>query len=314
LEQLNDLLNLDSSTPTQIRFVDIAGLVKGASDGEGLGNTFLGHIREIDALVHVVRCFDDGQVAHVEADLNPVRDVETVETELLLSDLAVADEASDRLGKRLKADPRGPEKDVHVILRQIVAALGRGEPVRSLDLDASQQGMIRDFGFLTNKPVLYVGNQNESADPVLGGVEVGRLRDRFGDDAVLPISAGIESEIVQLPVEERRSFAAEMGLEQTGLQRLIVSGYRLLSLITFYTIANRKLRAWQLRHGTTAPVAAGAIHSDMESGFIRAEAADAEALILAGGFDRLRESGKVRTEGRGYVVQDGDVIQFLFKA
>ncbi len=308
LVRLNKIIKPQTCTPTHIRFVDIAGLVRGASRGEGLGNRFLGHIREADALVHVVRCFEDDRVANVGGGVDPVRDVETVGTELILADLESAEGALQRLRK---AGPRAPEKREQDIVVRVVSELQQEVPVHALDLSEDEQRVVKGYHFLTGKPVLYLANVGEENVPE-GGAYTERLKERCGPDRVLVISAQIESEIAQLPPEDREAFLSDLGLEETGVDRLILAGYRLLNLITFYTVANEKLRAWQLVEGTPAPEAAGEIHSDMEQGFIRAEVVSYGDLAAAGGMDRLREAGKIRTEGKDYPVRDGDVVQFLF--
>ena len=312
LARLNEVLAPETSTSTQIRFVDIAGLVRGASRGEGLGNKFLGHIREADALVHVVRCFEDGRVAHVDGTVAPVRDVETVEMELMLADLELAVGAQQRLEKVLRSDPRAPERTEYEAVSRVVEGLNRGVAVQAQDLADGERQALRGYHFLTGKSVLYVANADESSLPD-GGDCVDGLRQRFGADRVLVISAQIESELAELALEDRLVFLADLGLTETGIDRLILAGYRLLDLITFYTVANRKLRAWQLARGTHAPEAAGEIHSDMERGFIRAEVAASSHLLAAGSLEALRETGKLRTEGRDYLIRDGDVVQFLFQ-
>lgn len=312
LVHLSEIINPESCTPTNIQFVDIAGLVRGASDGEGLGNTFLGHIRESDALVHVVRCFLDEQLAHVDGIIDPLRDVETVETELILSDLETAEQALYRLKKILRSDPKGMERIEYDGIEKIVDGLEKGVPVNTICLPKEEKDAVLCHHFLTDKPVLYLANVGEDDLPD-GGERVEKLRERFGRDRVLAISAQIESEILQLPPEDRKEFLTDLDLEETGINRLILAGYRLLGLITFYTIANKKLRAWQLVKGTPASEAAGKIHSDMERGFIRAEVTTFDNLSRAGCLESLRESGKIRAEGKNYLVQDGDVIQFLFQ-
>ena len=314
LDRLNEILRPESCTPTQIRFVDIAGLVRGASRGEGLGNKFLGHIREADALVHLVRCFRDERVAHVDGAVDPVTDAETVDAELMLADLETAEGVSQRLDKVLRSDPRAlEERREHEALVKVVDGLQRGTPVRELHLTDEEQGSLRKCGFLTGKDVLFVANVGEEDLPGGGGAAE-RLRERFGPDRVLPISAQIESEIVELSVEDREAFLGDLGLAETGVSRLVRAGYQLLDLITFYTVAHNKLQAWQVVEGTRAPVAAGRIHTDMERGFIRAEVVSSDELLDAGGLERLREAGRIRTEGKDYIVQDGDVVQFLFQA
>ena len=312
LARLRKLLAPESCTPTHIQFVDIAGLVRGASRGEGLGNKFLGHIREADALVHVVRCFEDEQVVHVDGRVDPIADAETVEAELMLADLETADLRQGRLEKVLRSDPRAPERLEADLLAGIMARLKEGVPVHAQGLSPDELHVMREYRFLTAKPVLYLANIAE-ADVPEGGSHVAQLQARFGNPHVLAISAQIESEILELLPEDRQAFLADLGLSQTGINRLVLQGYQLLNLMTFYTVANQKLQAWQQVNGTPAPGAAGRIHSDMEAGFIRAEVVSFMDLVEAGGMDPLKAAGKTRTEGKEYIVQDGDVIQFLFK-
>lgn len=312
LGRLNDLLKPESCTPTHIRFVDIAGLVRGASQGEGLGNKFLGHIREADALVHVVRCFDDEGIVHVDGQVNPTHDIETVETELMLADLETAENIHHRLEKIIRSNPRAPEKHAFDTIIKVREGLQKQILIRDLILNHEDREALSDFQFLTNKPVLYLANVGENDLPD-GGAHVEALKARFGADRVLAVSAQIESELIDLSGDDRQAFLSDLGLAETGLNRLILTGYGLLDLITFYTMANEKLRAWQLQNGTTAPLAAGQIHSDMERGFIRAEVMSFDDLNHLGSPDKARSLGKLRTEGRDYLVQDGDVVTFLFK-
>lgn len=312
LKRLADLVTPDEVTPTQIRFVDIAGLVKGASEGEGLGNQFLGHLQECHALVHVVRCFEDEQVSHVDGSVDPNRDVDTIFTELVMADLESAEAGLERVGKVLRADPRGPERMEADALEELVAGFRAGRAASDVDLDAEKLRSIRGYHFLTLKEVLYVANVSEDALPD-GSEGAGTLSGRFGPERVLTVSAQIESELSELPEEDRAGFLSELGLSETGIDRLILAGFRLLRLITFYTTVNDRLQAWQVVEGTPAPGAAGRIHTDMESGFIRAEVASFDVVVAAGGnVEGLRETGKLRVEGRDYEIQDGDVVKFLF--
>ena len=313
LERLSEVLSPDEVIPTQIRFVDIAGLVKGASQGEGLGNQFLANIRECDAIVHVVRCFEDEQVAHVDGSPDLLRDVETINTELMLADLETAERGQERVGKVLRAEPRGPERLEMDTLDEIVAALKGGRPVRSLTLGNEAEQAILGYHFLTAKRVLYLANVDEGSLPD-GGDRLAALRSLEENVEVLPVCAQVEAEIAELDEADRLSFLQDYGLAGTGIDRLVVGAYRLLGLITFYTTVNDKLQAWQITSGSTAPVAAGRIHSDMEEGFIRAEVASCSDIFEGGGTDGIREAGKLRTEGRDYVIDDGDVVRFLFKA
>jgi GTP-binding protein YchF len=312
LSRLKNLLDPGSVTPTHIRFVDIAGLVKGASRGEGLGNKFLGHIRDADALLHVVRCFQDDQVSHVDEGVDPARDIGTIEIELELADLETAEAGKLRLEKILRSDPRAPEKLEYDVLLMVIDGLEHETPVRGLNLTEEEQETIHGYNFLTAKPVLYLANVGED-DAIHGGNYASALKAHVGKEQVLVLASQIEAEITELAPEDRQVFLADMGLQETGINRLILSGYDLLGLITFYTCANNKLQAWQLVRDTPAPRAAGKIHTQMEQGFIRAEVAAFEDLDETGGIPELREVGKLRTEGKEYLIQDGDVVEFLFQ-
>lgn len=313
LGRLRELLQPGSCTPTAIQFTDIAGLVRGASKGEGRGNRFLADVRGADALLHVVRCFGDDTVAHVEEDLDPARDGDTVSAELIFADLEVAERNLPTLDKVVRSDPRSPRGLELAALQRAHAALIDGRPVRDAGLAAEQAAALRGYDFLTAKPELLVANVGED-DALSGGAGAAVLRARHGDDRVLVVAAQIEAEIAQLDSDDERvAFLADLGLPESGVDRLVRAAYGLLDLITFYTLANNKLQAWQLVRGTTAPAAAGRIHSDMEAGFVRAEVTTVEDLEAVGGATSgLREAGKLRAEGRDYVVADGDVITFLF--
>jgi GTP-binding protein YchF len=311
LERLNELLEPKECTPTFIEFIDIAGLVRGASHGEGLGNRFLGHIREVDAVLHVVRCFEDENVTHVDGAVDPVRDMETVGTELLLADLDTVERAIHTQAKSVRARVEGAQKTLDS-LEKIREGLEQGTAVRALGLSEREQERVREYAFLTAKPMLYVANVGE--DDVAGASEsVRRLKEAVGSEKVLPISAEIEEEIGELEDEgERKAFLSDLGLEETGLNRIEWASYRLLHLITFYTIANEKLRAWQVVEGTGAQEAAGKIHTDMEHGFIRAEVMTFEDVAQYKTMAELHRHGRVRAEGKEYAMRDGDVVHILF--
>ena len=308
LTQLAQNLSPDRVTPTQIRFVDIAGLVRGASRGEGLGNQFLGHIRECDAIVQVVRCFDDEQVTHVDGQIDPIRDTETIFTELALADLQTVADGLDRVRKVLRSDPKGPERKEESALVTVEEFLASGRPPQ---LSMEHTEALTPYRLLTLKDTLYVANVSETDLPK-GGEGFRALVDRYGKKGILTASARIESELGELPVDDRAAFLADLGVGEPGIDRLIRAGYDLLGLHTFYTTANNLLQAWQLPRGATAPEAAGRIHSDMEKGFIRAEVARADDLVGGATLEQLRDSGRLKVEGRDYVVEDGDVIRFLF--
>jgi ribosome-binding ATPase len=298
--------------PTQLEFVDIAGLVRGAAKGEGLGNQFLGHIREVDAIAHVLRCFADGNVTHVEGTLDPVRDAETVETELLLADL----ESLDRRIKAAEKKARGQDKEALaqlVVMERANALLAEGKPARAMSVSAEEQLLFKSLQLLTAKPVLYIANVEEAA-AATGNPLSARVMDfaaARGAEAVV-ISASIEAELAQLPEAEKREYLASLGLDTPGLDRVIHAGYRLLDLITFLTVGPKEAHAWTVPQGTKAPHAAGAIHTDFEKGFIRAETIAYEDFVACGGEQGAKEAGKMRLEGADYVVRDGDILHFRF--
>lgn len=312
LGALTELLQPQSRVPATIRIVDIAGLVRGASKGEGLGNQFLGHIREADALVQVVRCFEDGEIGHVDGSVDPQRDIDTLETELLLADLEALESAVPHLEKVVRSDQRSTQKLELIAAQKALAGVRRGISVRDADLVPDERHTLASYHLLTNKPMVYAANiaEGEKAED---NPWIGTLAERYGEDKIIPVSARIEAELAELDPEDRAEFLEGMDVWELGLQPLVQASYSLLNLLTFYTLANDKLQAWQLRRGTTAPRAAGQIHSDMEAGFIRSEVANCKELLQSGSLSKLRESGKLRTEGKDYTVLDGDVITFLFK-
>jgi GTP-binding protein YchF len=311
LQQLADIFNPPKMIPATVAFTDIAGLVRGASRGEGLGNQFLGHIRETDAIAIVVRCFDDADVTHVEGSVDPVRDIELLELELQLADL---DSVSKRLDKtertaRLQKDHA---EDTVTILKRVREHLDSGQPVRTMGLSREESAHIRDLFLLTAKPILVVANVDEN-DPtgkaVLQKVEARAAQS--GGEAVA-VSARIESELSELDEADQREFLGSLGLDEPGLNRLARSAYHLLHLLTFFTAGEKEVRAWTVRRGDTAIDAAAEIHTDFAKGFIRAEVVGAQELIAGGSYATVREQGKLRLEGRDYVVQDGDVMHFRF--
>jgi len=318
LSELEKLLGPDETTPCFIEFIDIAGLVEGANRGEGLGNQFLGHVRQVDAVVHVLRFFEEGDVAHVFADVNPLRDAEVVETELLLADLEVLERATEKRAKEWKADPKGFRGEGER-LEAYRSKLEEGIPLRALDLLPEQVTELKSIGLLTGKPLIYVANLTEGVDSAAYEETWEKLRHRSVADGsswtadVVPISAKIDWELRQLDDEERLAFMEELEIESTGLEVLVDRVFERLGLIRFYTIVHGKLRAWEIQRGTVAPRAAGKIHTDMESGFIRAKVASFEQLRKHGSMQELHKLGLERTEGKEYVVQDGDVIEFLFQ-
>ena len=315
-ERLEVLARLGKSAkivPTQLEFVDIAGLVRGASRGEGLGNQFLGHIREVDAIAHVLRCFEDGNVTHVEGSIDPIRDAETVETELLLADL-------DSLERRVAATQkkaRGADKEAVAqleLMELVLAALRDGKPARGVAVAAEQRALFKGLQLITAKPVLYVCNVEEAS--AAQGNEASARVEAFAQTqgaATVVISAAIEAEVAQLAdAAEKREFLASLGLGEPGLARVIRAGYRLLDLITFFTVGPKEAHAWTVAQGAKAPQAAGVIHTDFEQGFIRAETISYEDFVACGGEQGAKEAGKMRLEGADYAVRDGDVLHFRF--
>jgi hypothetical protein len=298
-------------THTTIEFLDIAGLVKGASRGEGLGNRFLAHIRDVDALVHVVRCFDDPNIVHVEGTIDPVRDMEVVKTELLLADLETIEKRIEKTERLLKTGDKSLRRDLE-IYKQCREALGRGIAIGSLQL-AEAKNVVEDLGLLTIKNTLYVANVSES---VLKGKAdyISRVEEAASSHGakVIVICGDLEAEMTALSQEERQAFLEDLGLTESGLHSLIRAGYDLLGLVTFYTTVGTELRAWTVPHGTKAPAAAGKIHTDMEKGFIRAEILPYEDFILSGGLIQARERGLLHIEGKDYAIRDGDIVLFRF--
>ncbi len=314
LEKIAGIVQPRRVVPATTEFVDIAGLVRGASKGEGLGNKFLAQIREVDAIVHVVRCFQDADVAHIEGDIAPARDIETVNLELILADLETLAKRIDRTSKLLKTHDRKYELELRVFQR-LRETLETGQPVRSLQLEPEEESLTKDTNLLTAKPVLYVANINEDDLPEAGGhpllEEVKRIASAEKSEVIV-ICAEIEAEIAELEDDEKAEFLADLGLQESGLDKLIRAGYHLLGLITFFTALPQETRAWTVKEGTRAPQAAGKIHTDMERGFIRAEIVSYDDLVSAGSQAAAREKGLVRLEGKEYVIRDGDVVYFRF--
>jgi len=314
LDKLAELVKPQRVVPTAIEFVDIAGLVKGASKGEGLGNKFLSHIREVDAVVHVVRCFQDENITHVSGKVDPKSDIETINLELVLADLETVERRLERVRKNMKSGEKKYAIEAGVVER-IKAALEAGKPARSVEIGDEERPLVRDLHLITMKPVLYAANvgEDEAANADQNPfVAVVREIAAAESAEVVPISAKLEAEIAELEGEDRNVFLAELGLEASGLDRLIQAAYRLLGLQTYFTAGEKEVRAWTIRRGTKAPQAAGVIHSDFERGFIRAEVVSYEQLVEAGSMAAARERGWIRLEGRDYVVQDGDVMHFRF--
>lgn len=298
--------------PTKINFVDIAGLVRGASKGEGLGNQFLGHIREVDAIVHVLRCFEDGDITHVEGGIDPLRDAETVETELMLADLDSLEKRVDNLTKKARGQDKEAIAQLDLVKRSI-EALSNGKPARTIQRKDEEEAAFQALQLITAKPVLYVCNVEESAANT--GNELSKkveAKAKSENAVTVAISAKIESEIAMLPIAERKDFLDAAGLTEPGLDRLIRKGYELLGLITYFTAGPKEARAWTIVKGMKAPQAAGVIHTDFEKGFIRAETIAFADYVACKGEAGARDAGKLRLEGKDYVVQDGDVMHFRF--
>jgi len=312
LDKLADLVHTKSKVYTQMEFVDIAGLVSGASKGEGLGNQFLGHIRQVDAIAHVVRCFVDDNIAHVSGGIDPLRDREIINTELILADLETVRKRLDRTASQAKSGDKKIKAQL-VVLEQLQEHLNQGKPARLFDLDETGKGLFKELFLLTAKPVLYVANVSE-ADILTGNKWVEQLEKAAAEEgaSVVMISGAIEEELSTLDAVERKEFLADMGLEEPGLNRLIKAGYALLGLITYFTVGEKETKAWTIKKGSKAPVAAGVIHTDFERGFIRAEVISYEDYIACGSEAAAREKGLLRSEGKEYVVKDGDCITFRF--
>lgn len=314
LDVLAEMYDPDKYTPATIEFVDIAGLVKGASKGEGLGNKFLSNIRECDAIVHVVRCFENDDIIHVEGSIDPKRDIETINLELILSDMEMLERRIDKTKKMLKGDKKY-QKDIDLFNR-VLEALESGKPARSVECDEDEAATLSEVALLTNKPVIYAANMSDEdfsngidANEGFRAVQAIAAEEHAG---VLPICAQIEEEIVEMDAEEKALFLGDMGLEESGLDRLIKECYSLLGLISYLTAGKQEVRAWTIKKGTKAPQAAGKIHSDFERGFIRAEVIAYDDLIACGSMAAAKEKGLVRSEGKEYVMKDGDVVLFRF--
>lgn len=314
LNKLTELVEPDKTVPTAFEFVDIAGLVKGASKGEGLGNQFLAHIREVDAIVHVVRCFEDENITHVSGGVNPIRDIETINLELILADVESVEKRLERARKNMKGGNKQYEEEVNV-LEKIKEALYEDKPARHVELSDDEKPLIRDLHLLTMKPVLFAANVSEDEVAEADANEyVQQVREYATKEGaqVVTISAKVEAEIAELEGEDKELFLTELGISESGLDRLIRAAYQLLGLQTYFTAGKQEVRAWTIRQGTKAPQAAGVIHTDFEKGFIRAEVVSYADLVEAGSMAAAREKGLLRLEGKDYVVQDGDVMYFRF--
>ncbi len=314
IDRLAEMYKPHKVTPAVIEFVDIAGLVKGASKGEGLGNKFLSHIREVDAIVHVVRCFEDTNITHVDGSINPLRDIETINLELIFSDIEMIDRRIDRVKKAMKGDKTlAAELE---LLERVKAALEEGKPARSIDYTDEEAQMMKEVALLSLKPVLYAANVAE--DDFSKGIEnnsfVNSVKELAENEKseVIAVSARIEEEISELDAEEKAMFLADLGMSESGLDRLIKASYKLLGLISYLTAGEPEVRAWTITDGTKAPQAAGKIHTDFERGFIRAEVVAYNDLMECGSMTAAKEKGLVRSEGKEYVMKDGDIVLFRF--
>ncbi|KAF1009729.1 MAG: Ribosome-binding ATPase YchF [Luteibacter sp.] len=311
LDELAAIVKPEKIIPTTMEFVDIAGLVAGASKGEGLGNKFLAHIRETDAIAHVVRCFEDGNVIHVANKVDPIADIETIDTELALADLESVLKALDRATRAAKAN----DKDALArkpVLEKLAAVLDQGKSARTAGLDADEKALIRDMFLITLKPLMYIANVAEDGFENNPHLDAVRARAVEEGAEVVPVCAAIEEELSQLEDADRDEFLKDLGLEEPGLNRVIRAGYKLLGLQTYFTAGVKEVRAWQLRAGSTAPQAAGVIHTDFERGFIRAETIAYDDYIKLKGEQGAKEAGRLRLEGKEYIVKEGDVLHFRF--
>ena len=314
LDVLYDMFQPEKRTPTTIEFVDIAGLVKGASKGEGLGNQFLANIREVDAIAHVIRCFKDKDIAHVDGDLDPIRDIEVIDTELMMADLATLEKRREKTERMLKTGEKKYKEEIAVI-DLLMGKLEEGNNIREIEVDQASSRLIKELNLLTAKPVIYIANIDEDE---IDKKEFDLLKEveTFAQQKgvqIVPISASIEEDLSGLNKEEKEYFLSELGLEEAGLKRIIKASYNLLDLITFFTTTGGKeVRATPVKAGTKAPAAAGKIHSDMEKGFIKAEVINFNKLYRAGSFSKARDKGLLRLEGKDYIIKDGDVCYFHF--
>lgn len=313
LDALAKLYNTKKVTPAVIEFVDIAGLVAGASKGEGLGNKFLSHIREVDAIVHVVRCFEDSNIINVNGNVDPTRDIEVINLELILADLESVTKRLEKGSKLIKVGDKSAVLEVELLTR-IKQVLEDGKPARSLTFNEEEQKIVKEFFLITTKPVIYCANISESdiAKPDNQYVQAVQNFAKSEGSEVISLCAKIEEELTKLDPDEREMFKEELGIKESGLEKLVVAGYNLLGLMSYLTAGEPEVRAWTIKKGTKAPQAAGKIHTDFEKGFIKAEVVSFDDLMSAGSYIKARENGKVRIEGKDYVVQDGDIMLFRF--
>ncbi len=311
LDRIAEIVKPQKVIPTTMEFVDIAGLVAGASKGEGLGNQFLAHIRETDAIAMVARCFEDEDVTHVAGRVDPVSDVETIATELALADMQTVEKALERSRRAAKSGDKSLQARVKV-LEQVQAHLDEGAPVRTLECSDEAREILREFHLLTAKPLMYLANVDEAG--MAGNAHLEALQARAAEEGaqVVPVCAALEAEIAQLDADDQQAFLEDAGMEEPGLNRVIRAGYRLLGLLTYFTAGEKEVRAWTVRQGANAPEAAGVIHTDFQKGFIRAEVVSYEDFIACGGEQGAKDAGKWRLEGKDYEVREGDIIHFRF--
>jgi len=309
--RLTDLVQPNKVVPAMLRVVDIAGLVKGASEGEGLGNRFLGHIREVDAIAHVVRCFEDENITHVSGSLDPLRDIETIQTELILSDLELVERKCQRTQKQLKGN-KALAADI-AVYEKVIEHLNEGKPARTLKVTEDSEDLIRELALITMKPTVYIANVSEDGlkTPTEEEQTLRSYAQKEGAE-VIPICAQFESELAEMDAEDAELFLEEMGIEESGVARLAQVGYHLLGQITYFTAGKQEVRAWEIRDGWSAPQAAGKIHTDFEKGFIRAEVYHYNDIDELGSETAVKDAGRWRLEGKDYLVRDGDIIHFRF--
>ena len=313
VDVLSGMYNPKRTIPTTFEFTDIAGLVKGASNGEGLGNKFLSHIREVDAVVEVVRCFEDNNIIHVDGNIDPIRDIEIINVELIMSDLEIIDNRINKIGKKAMTSKNKDDIKEIELLNKIKEALEKNIPIRKLSFSNDEKLMLKSFNLITAKPILYVANVND-VDVINGNdyVELVKNYAKEDDSDVIVICAKMESELADMEDDEKKLFLEELGIKESGLDQVINKAYSILGLATYFTVGSDEVRAWTFKKGMKAPQCAGIIHTDFEKGFIRAEVMSYEDLIEAGSELKVRENGKMRLEGKDYVMRDGDICHFRF--
>ncbi|MBE7076388.1 MAG: redox-regulated ATPase YchF [Clostridiales bacterium] len=314
LDVLGKIYNTQKITPAQIEFVDIAGLVKGASEGAGLGNKFLSHIREVDAIVHVVRCFNNDKIIHVDGSVDAVRDIETINLELILADIETVTKRIDKLKKLVHGGSADIQSQKEFeLLNKIMDLLKESKPARLLNVNAEEKKIVDSFFLITTKPIIYVANTSDELDEFqIGNIEKIKEIAKTENAEVISLCARTEEELVNMPAEDREMFKEELGIDASGLDKLIVASYHLLGLISFLTAGEKEVRAWTISRGTLAPQAAGKIHTDFERGFIRADVVKYDDFVALGDYNSCKEKGKIISAGKDYVVQDGDIIVFKF--